>query len=86
MAELKECPICGAPARLLMHDGFQSFSIEALPRVEVVRCRDCALRGDTYRCPMRTLVMPVQGAGSVEDNTEDNGYCSRGYPKKSEGE
>ena len=31
MAELKECPVCGAPVRLITHDGMSSFSIEALP-------------------------------------------------------
>lgn len=47
-------------------------------RESVVRCRDCALRGDLYRCPMRTLVMPGEGPGSIEDNTTDDGFCHLG--------
>lgn len=30
MAEIKECPVCGARARLIVHDGMSSFSFEAL--------------------------------------------------------
>lgn len=54
----------------------------AVNDVEVVRCKDCALRGDLYRCPMRTLVMPGQGPGTIEDQTEDEGYCHKGKRKE----
>ena len=49
--------------------------------VPVVRCKDCKHRGTPYNCPMRTLVMPWQGAGSYEDCTEDDGYCHMGVKK-----
>ena len=46
--------------------------------VPVVRCKDCVNRGTSYNCPMRKLVMPVEGPGSYEDCTEDMGFCHMG--------
>ena len=54
-----------------------------LDAVEVVRCKDCVNRGTSYNCPMRKLVMPVEGPGSYEDCTEDRGFCHMG--KRREG-
>lgn len=50
-------------------------TIDAVP---VVRCKDCKNRGTPYSCPMRKLVMPVEGPGSYEDCTEDEGFCHLG--------
>lgn len=55
-------------------------TIDAVP---VVRCKDCANRGTSYSCPMRKLVMPVEGPGAYEDCTEDMGFCHMG--KRREG-
>lgn len=52
--------------------------IEKGMRDGIVRCKDCRHRGDTYLCPMRHIVYPVEGAGYCEDNTTDNGYCHYG--------
>ena len=49
-----------------------------LDAVEVVRCKDCVNRGTSYNCPMRKLVIPVEGPGSYEDCTEDMGFCHMG--------
>lgn len=46
--------------------------------VSVVRCKGCVNRGTSYNCPMRKLVMPVEGPGSYEDCTEDMGFCHMG--------
>lgn len=50
-------------------------TIDAVP---VVRCRECKHRGSPYACPMRKLVIPVEGPGAYEDCTEDEGYCHKG--------
>lgn len=55
-----------------------------LDAVEVVRCKDCRHRGSPYKCPMRKLVMPVEGPGAFEDCTTDDGYCHLGEPKEVE--
>jgi hypothetical protein len=52
--------------------------IEKATRDKLVRCMECKYRGDTYKCPMRRLVLPLDGAGHYEDFTEDDGYCHRG--------
>lgn len=56
--------------------------IEAVP---VVRCKDCKNRGSTYKCPMRHLVHPLDGAGYYVDFTRDDGYCHWGEKKEDEG-
>ena len=53
--------------------------------VEVVRCKDCVKRGTSYSCPMRKLVMPVEGPGAYEDCTEDMGFCNQGKRKEGGG-
>jgi hypothetical protein len=55
-------------------------TVDAVP---VVRCKDCVNRGTSYSCPMRKLVMPVEGPGAYEDCTEDMGFCHMG--KRREG-
>lgn len=55
----------------------------SMETVEVVRCGECVNRGTYYSCPMRKLVMPVEGPGSYEDCTEDMGFCHLG--KRREG-
>ncbi len=52
--------------------------IEKATRDKLVRCMECKHRGDAYKCPMRRLVLPLDGAGHYEDFTEDDGYCHRG--------
>lgn len=52
--------------------------IEKATRDKLVHCRECEHRGDTYKCPMRHLVHPLDGAGHYEDFTEDDGYCHCG--------
>lgn len=54
--------------------------------VEVVRCKDCKHRNPPYSCPMRKLVMPVEGPGAYEDCTEDDGYCHKGERKEGIGD
>lgn len=54
-------------------------TIDAAP---VVRCKDCKHRNSPYNCPMRKLVMPVEGPGAYEDCTEDDGYCHKGDRKE----
>ncbi len=49
---------------------------------EVVRCKDCKHRNSPYSCPMRKLVMPVEGPGAYEDCTEDDAYCHKGERKE----
>ena len=50
-------------------------TIEAVP---VVRCSECKHRGSSYKCPMRRLVHPLDGAGHYVDLTRDDGYCHCG--------
>lgn len=52
--------------------------------VLVVRCKECKHRGDTYKCPMRRLVLPLDGAGHYVDLTRDDGYCHCGERKEEE--
>lgn len=62
-------------------------SIEGAPTFDaepVVRCKECKHRGDTYKCPMRRLVLPLDGAGHYEDFTTDDGYCHCGEKKEEE--
>ena len=47
------------------------YSIQTADVVEVVRCKDCALRYDS--CPMAVRV-----SGYVQFFTEDDDFCSRG--------
>ena len=61
----------------------QQLEAERDAAVPVVRCKDCVNRGTSYNCPMRKLVMPVEGPGSYEDCTEDMGFCHMG--KRREG-
>ena len=49
---------------------------------KLVRCKECEHRGDAYKCPMRRLVHPLDGAGHYEDFTEDDGYCHKGVKKE----
>lgn len=82
-AELNKCPACGAPARLIWH-GSLKFSIEAMPTVEVVRCKDCKHRGTSYDCPLRHLVFTEAEGYHYADSTTDDGYCNFGQPKEVE--
>lgn len=54
-------------------------TVDAVP---VVRCKDCKHRNSPYNCPMRKLVMPIEGPGAYEDCTEDDGYCHKGERKE----
>lgn len=56
--------------------------IEKITRDSIVRCKDCKYRGNTYRCPMRKLVFPTEGAGHCEDYTRDDGYCHCGEKRE----
>ena len=58
--------------------------IPAANAVEVVRCKECKHRGSPYSCPMRKLVMPVEGPGGYEDCTTDDGFCHCGELKEVE--
>lgn len=78
MAEIRECPVCGGPVKVLEHDHQWSYSLAALPGVDIVRCKECKHRGSPYGCPMRHLVLPFSGPGSFEDCSEDEGYCHKG--------
>lgn len=56
--------------------------------VEVVRCKDCKLRGD-YNCPMyweELVEIEDDGYRDIDwyehDNTEDDGFCDRGERKE----
>ena len=82
MAELKECPVCGAPVRMLLHDNRRSFSLEALPVGEVVRCKDCKHRGASYACPFRQLMHTEADGYHYVDKTTDDGFCSFGERKE----
>lgn len=63
---------------VLADDVREAPSVDA---VEVIRCKDCVNRGTPYSCPMRKLVMPVEGPGAYEDCTEDMGFCHMGKRK-----
>ena len=52
--------------------------IEKATRDGLVHCSECKNRGSTYKCPMRQLVHPLDGAGHYVDLTRDDGYCHRG--------
>lgn len=52
--------------------------IEKARRDGIVRCMDCKNRGSTYKCPMRHLTHPLDGAGHYVDLTRDDGYCHCG--------
>ena len=58
--------------------------LEAAPvidAVEVVRCKECQHRDSVYDCPMRKIVVPVEGVMHIEDLTTDDGFCSKGKRK-----
>lgn len=46
--------------------------------VAVVRCKECQHRYSTYDCPMRKIIVPVEGMMYYEDFTTDEGFCDRG--------
>ena len=58
--------------------------IEKITRDSIVRCKDCKNRGSFYKCPMRRLEFPVEGAGHCGDYTRDDGYCHCGEKKEEE--
>lgn len=52
--------------------------VPAVDAVPVVRCKECQHRYSTYDCPMRKIVVPVEGQMYYEDFTTDEGFCDRG--------
>lgn len=53
----------------------------AVDAVEIVRCKDCALRGDPENCPMcahRFEIVPDGLEFCYSNNTEDDGFCHKG--------
>ena len=57
----------------------------AVDAVEIVRCKDCANRGDTDKCPMCDSNFEVTPEAGIEirytNNTEDDGFCHKGRKK-----
>lgn len=56
----------------------------AVDAVEIVRCKNCALRGDPENCPMcahRFEIAPNGLEFCYSNNTEDDGFCHKGVKK-----
>lgn len=59
-------------------------SAPEIDAVEIVRCKDCALRGDPENCPMcarRFEIVPDGLEFCYSNNTEDDGFCHKGVKK-----
>lgn len=52
----------------------------------VVRCKECQHRYSTYDCPMRKIVVPVEGMMHFEDATTDDGFCDKGKRRETNAE
>ena len=59
-------------------------SAPVIDAVAVVRCKECQHRGSTYDCPMRKIVVPVEGVMHIEDITTDEGFCDKGKRRTDE--
>ena len=71
--------------------GWNALAVEidqapAIDAVEVVRCRECKHRKDTFVCPMcGESVAPEGEDWGVCDWAEDDGFCHKGERREPDG-
>lgn len=66
--------------------------MDAVDAVEIVRCKDCAYRGNELKCPMcfseyfDSFETDYGMDCAVTDKTTDDGFCHKGAKMNKEGE
>lgn len=82
---LEACSGCDNPRGCDICVILRKWIADHVDAVTVVRCKECANRGDFSECPMCDARLEVRPEAGIEirvvNHTEDDGFCHRGVKK-----